>query len=254
LTPCITASDGDEVFRTVEQLGDIPVAICAPSPLAGQHPLVLVWHGLGGEKEDLLEALEHLAGQGFAAIGVDAVGHGARRSAELEERLFGKPDEQARAFLDVVQASSAEVPALINAVDAEGWRGTQPLALLGTSLGGFITLAAPRDERIAARLSISGSPRFDDGRPGSPEERLDACWPCAILLLHGADDDVVPAGPGLAFIEGLRPLYLDDPDRLRRVVLPGEGHLFSAAGEALVREEVDGWLGRWLLSDTHPSP
>ena len=112
-----------------------------------------------------------------------------------------------------------------------------------------MALAAPGDERVAVRVCISGSPRFNDGRPGSPEERLDTFWPCATLLVHGADDDVVAPGPGLAFVEGLRPFYLDDPDRLRRVVLPGEGHLLSASGDMTARSEVDRWLKRWLLEE-----
>lgn len=249
LTPRIKAGHGGRVYRAVTSLADVPLAVCAPSAPDGSRPLVLLWHGLAGEKEDQLEELERLAGQGYAAIAVDAVGHGGRRTGALEERLAGKPDEQERAFLDVVEQTAAEVPALLDALDEEAWLPPAGVALVGTSLGGFIALAAPADARIAARVCISGSPRFNDGRAGSPEERLDTFWPCATLLLHGADDDVVPSGPGLAFIEGLRPAYRDDPDRVRRVVFPGEGHQFSPSGEEAVRRELDAWLKRWLLDD-----
>jgi dienelactone hydrolase len=234
------------VFRTVTELADVPLAVCAPVAPAGEQPVVLLWHGLGGEKEDLLEELERLAAQGFCAIGVDAVGHGQRRTEALEERLDGDPDEQERAFLDIVEATAAELPRLLDAIDEAGWRGGMPVAVLGISLGGHVALAAPPDDRVKARVCISGSPRFNDGRPGSPEERLDTFWPCATLLLHGGDDDVVAPGPGLAFIEGLRPAYRDDPDRLRRLLFPGEGHLFSPAGWEAVWREVDAWLSRWL--------
>lgn len=239
------------MYRTAFEVADIPAVLCAPEePGTGPaRPVVLVGHGLGGEKEDTLEQLERLASRGYVALALDAVGHGARRTADFEARFDGEPAVQERAFYDVIEHTAAELPGVLDDLEARGLLAGAGIALVGTSLGGFVALATrPLDERVAVVVSIAGSPRWPGGRSGSPEEHLDTYWPCAVLLLHGEDDDVVPPGPGLAFVEGLRPLYRDDPDRLRRVTLPGEGHLFSPDAQTRVDDEIEAWLARWLPS------
>lgn len=68
-----------------------PALIVRPSdePL----PAVLWFHGFGVDKETHRPELERLAAAGFAAIGIDAAGHGERRLPDLAERQAGSRDE-----------------------------------------------------------------------------------------------------------------------------------------------------------------
>src|SRR5215217_5002203 len=87
-----------------------------PLPL----PAVLVYHGLGADKEIQRKELVTLAEAGFLAVGIDAAGHGERRLPDFEARFAGPWEEVEPLFLSLVTETVAEVPAVLDALVATG--------------------------------------------------------------------------------------------------------------------------------------
>src|SRR5262245_11644636 len=81
-TPCETT---DESFvrdgsgnPIVQSTASIPVTLVVPkgTPPTGGWPVIIVQHGLGGQRDVVVRLGEALASHGFAAIGIDAAAHG----------------------------------------------------------------------------------------------------------------------------------------------------------------------------------
>src|ERR687894_540283 len=69
-----------------------------------------------------------------------------------------------------------------------------------------------------------------------------ACFPTALLIVHGAQARSAPSANARTFYDALIPHYSAAPERLRFVDMPGEGH---GVGEYCI-EETLAWLARFL--------
>ncbi|MGZ8456745.1 MAG: alpha/beta hydrolase family protein [Gemmatirosa sp.] len=72
-------------------LAGVPVLLARRAQHHGPRPVVLWLHGFRAAAEDNRDELARLAGEGFLAVGVDAVGHGARRDERLAVRVAASP-------------------------------------------------------------------------------------------------------------------------------------------------------------------
>jgi pimeloyl-ACP methyl ester carboxylesterase len=179
-------------------------------PLGG----VVILHGAGSCKENHFDFARALRATGMAAVAFDQRGHG-----ESEGALDG------RAVADIVTMAG---------VLPEG----PPLALRGSSMGGYLALVAAAQLRAVAVVAICPA-AADHLARGLDDERfefradterlqaflaehpLDAVVPTLeadLLLLHAEGDEQVP-------IEHSRELYaLADPALTRFVEVPGGDH------------------------------
>ena len=113
-------------------------------------------------------------------------------------------------------------------------------------MGGFILFGAiTAGCAIDAAALISTSPRWLHG-PTSPHTQLERYYPTALLMVTGADDEVVSPSEVRALHRALVPRYTAAPDRLRHVDYPGERHMMSERGWHLAWGEVLGWFERFL--------
>lgn len=129
-------------------LQTITVARTPPSPhlavsVAGQGPLVLMVHGMGGDRHTWRAQMKALAQQGFTAASVDLRGYGG--SGDIEGALDFHRDFGADllAVLDHFQVPSAH--------------------LVGLSMGSRVarSLALRHPERVASLVLANSSPGFD---------------------------------------------------------------------------------------------
>src|SRR5919206_4771178 len=178
----------------------------APSP--GRHQAVLLLHGSGGlhffNGAAMHRYARALASQGFVAVVVhyfDATG------------TFSAGDgEERRCFDGWVHA----VRQAISAVRARPDVDTTRVGLLGHSLGAYLAVGvAVEDPRVTAVVEMSG------GLEPWIANRASRLPPA--LILHGTDDDVVPASAAELLARFLADHHVPYEIRL----YPGEGHGFD---------------------------
>ena len=216
---CASLSGGPSIGKTVERAttridvdGHRMMLEEYSPPSPRRHPVVLVLHGSGGlhfyNSGAMHRYARALASQGFLAVVVhyfDATG------------TFSAGDEEERRCYDEwVHA----VRRAISAVRARPDVDTARVGLLGQSLGAYLAVGvAAEDPRVTAVVDMSG------GLEPWIANRANRLPPA--LILHGTDDDVVPASAA-----GLLAQFLSDhrvPYEMR--LYPGEGHEFDSDAE-----------------------
>ena len=171
---------------------------------AGPAPAVVMVPGLDSVKEELQATAEHLLRRGLATLAVDGPGQGEAGGLPIEPAY----ERVVAACCDRLQRHPAVDPAR--------------LGVFGVSLGGYYAArAAAFEPRVRAAVDLAGPYRLDDGYErlpaltraafqrrsgaGSPAEarRRAAALTLAgaagritvpLLLLHGRQDRIVPAG------------------------------------------------------------
>ena len=228
------------------------------SPAADRrHPLVICMHGLTANKESFLPIGLEIAGHGYAVALPDARNHGERKPKDFDARMS---DNFGLFFMDCVTGTADEIPGLIDEVQSRPDVASGEAAMIGFSMGGYITYrACCLDKRIAvaAPVAASGSWSYipspqasgsDDPRlkeqlaAVDPAQKVRDFPPRAILMQHGLLDEHVPVELSKKFYELARPYYRYSPDRLQWVEYPNLGHEFNPEIQARCVE----WILRWL--------
>ena len=191
----------------------------ATAPTIGQ---VLLFHGNAGNIGDRVPHVARLSAAGFDVLAFDYSGYG---------RSAGRPSE--RATYEDARA----------ALDALAGRNPVRVIYLGESLGGAVALelamlhppaglilqSAFTSVRAMARLHYPFIPRalVPDAYPSL---RIIPRLRAPLLVLHGADDPIVPLMDGEALFEAA-------PEPKRIEVFPGVGHndVLARAGSDWIR-------------------
>jgi dienelactone hydrolase len=166
-----TSSDG--VIERLFTLGEIPGVLWTPEGAAGTRPLILMGHGGGQHKTApriVAGARRFVAECGFAAVAIDAPGHGDRpKTAELDRAFTrmrtgaaaGEPMFPLVAELHTLlaQQSVPEWRSVLDAVAELDYAGGGPVGYLGMSLGcGLgVPLVAAEPRIRAAVLGLFGA-------------------------------------------------------------------------------------------------
>ena len=196
---------------------------------------VMILHGAGSAKESHYDFARECRAYGFAALAFDMRGHG-ESEGELGRGLF-----------DDLMTMAAVLP--------DG----APLALRGSSMGGYVALVAA--ERLAARAVVAICPasaemlrrglRNDAFEVRADKDGLDALLAehdeklaaatleCPVLLLHAQGDERVP-------VEHSRELAGVLP-QARLIEMPG-GHHRSIQHDAELQATALRWLEKRLTA------
>jgi dienelactone hydrolase len=166
-----TSSDG--VNERLFTLGEIPGVLWTPEGATGTRPLILMGHGGGQHKTApriVAGARRFAAECGFAAVTIDAPGHGDRpKNAELDRAFTemrtraaaGEPMFPLVAGLHTLLAKQSvpEWRSVLDAVAELDYVGAGPVGYLGMSLGcGLgVPLVAAEPRIRAAVLGLSGA-------------------------------------------------------------------------------------------------
>lgn len=234
---------------TRQRLEQVPLLLVSEGDAleAAQRGTILVFHGLGASKDVQLPDLASLAQHGFLAVGVDNVGHGARRHPDFDERFSQGNPAYNEAFLEAVLETAQEVPALVDALTRQGFIEDERLGAVGISMGGYITYTAVTLEpRLKAAVAIVGSPEWLLDRPESPHRHLEAFAHVALLSQTAGRDEVVPGRYARIFHERLERLYNDHAARFAYIDYPASDHLLGADWDRLW-ERTLGWFDKHLV-------
>ncbi len=222
-------------------LGPAPALLVQAAGGRRPLPTVLWFHGFTVDALNELPKLERLAAAGLLAVGIDAAGHGRRRLADFEQHFAGPREVTDQRFFALVAQTVGEVPAILDALCAEGLADPTRLAVAGVSMGGLVTYGAVvADRRLRAAVALLGSPVWP--LPGSPHLVPERFFPTALLSITAGNDESVPPVGARRFHEALEPRYVDAPERLRYLELAGEPHLMSAAAWDHCMDETVAWL------------
>ena len=184
------------------RLNKPPVRLDEYSPAGnGKHPAVLLVHGAGGP----LRGLDPYAQQA-SQLGVNVfVVHYFERTGHS----WASPRQIHDHFLDWLETLCA----CLDYVAAHPRVDASRIGLLGFSLGAYLSLAlASQDQRIAGVAELFGGAPDYDG--------FDAATLPPVLILHGADDTVVP----VAEAEKLERLLKQHNIPHEMKVYKGQGH------------------------------
>lgn len=206
----------------------IPEGTGHPSSEILALPALLILHGSGGNTGFWLDRIspftKHLSLALFAVHYLEATGDSRAQPAQLSDGIHVPLwIEAARQAIHLIAANPAVDP--------------QRIALIGISLGAFMSLALGTDStlNIRAIVDISGGliPPWD--------ARATPAFP-PTLILHGDRDNVVT--PSHAHTLDATLTRLNVPHETR--ILPGEGHFFSGAAQLQLLSAIPGFLAQYL--------
>jgi dienelactone hydrolase len=210
-------------------------------PDGKRHAAVILVHGLGGNKDQLAMLAVMLAQKGYAALCIDAAGHGDRpKIGGAQENALGVAPFKAM-IAQTVQDLRCAVDVLAARKDVD----TSRIGYVGASLGGIIGSRFLADEpRIAcatilaaggnlgqllATSQIEGAKKLRAGKKidpvaiqkelneVDPAKHIGRAKPRPMLYLHGDKDDVVPVANNEALFKATK-------QPKERVLMPG-GHV-----------------------------
>ena len=257
----MTVAEGDETLHAVSSIerltlraGSVPALLLRPAT-PGRHPGVVLQHGYGSRKEDLLPFAKGLAERGFVVLLADAWGHGERFPTAGPTWMS---ELSADFFFDVTRHTAADVAAGLDfLLQRPEVRGDE-VVVGGFSMGAIVAiLVATEDERVAGLVSLAGSPLPDllgvsiyGSRLAGEESRhyafahdaagadhIGKFAPKPLLISHGRRDDMVPVAGAERLYEAALPYYSGQPDRLA-LMLYDHTHLVT---EQQMRDAVK-WM------------
>lgn len=115
-------------------------------PAAGRFPVVIYAPSFGASAHENVDLCEYLASQGYVVISTAAIGpHGRAMTKDLEG----------------VEAQAGDIEFLVGYAQSLAQADAAHIAVIGYSWGGMANvLAAARDNRITALVSLDGSVRY----------------------------------------------------------------------------------------------
>jgi dienelactone hydrolase len=234
--------------------GTIPALRTMPKGARGPLPCLVMQHGYGADKYDLAQVGEVAAGLGFITILPDAWGHGERLDPTGPSFMTAF---SANYFIEVVRHVADDLTMLAGALRDDASIDPARIVLGGFSLGGITSiLAAERDPLVAGVVAIAGgvSPETLEHAAGMSLVDADhADWveahdmgapanavklaPRPVLLMHGRNDDRLPASGSQRLYTAALAAYAATPDRLRL-------HIYDATHEITMPMLADAveWL------------
>lgn len=233
--------DERHILEASSNPSGIPIRLVYESSIAtaAHRGTVLVLHGFNSDISHQTKELESLAAQGWLALGVDVIDHGARRAPNFDE-LYGRNFQQNYASL--LRRARGELPSLVDAIEARSWLRSRRLALMGISMGGFITYgAASTEPRIRVLVPLLGSPRWDS-QPDSPHLSPEAFLGKALLSLTAGADQNVPPGPARQLHCDLQKFTQLEPGQTRYFELAGAPHLMDDLAWSRLWSQALAWL------------
>jgi cephalosporin-C deacetylase-like acetyl esterase len=225
--PASASPDGarELTFTYTGTPGDTVHAVLVEPNSGTKFPLVVLLHGLGGDKEGMTRAFgPGLIQHGIAYAAIDAPGHGQRQNAAdkaaiqkitmafisskgdlLKSVVKSDPDESVMRFLNrAVHDGVIDERMLLDAVLSRPEIDSSHVGLVGVSMGSIMSsILGPVDHRVGdLALEVGGDPVLPL-IPTLPPDMQMLSWECAcsayashwsgpVFMLNGSKDTVIP--------------------------------------------------------------
>jgi pimeloyl-ACP methyl ester carboxylesterase len=210
---------------------------------AAEQGAILFFHGLSVSKEIQVKELTSLAEHGFLAIGLDNVGHGARRYADFDRRFSDNNPDLGANFLQAVLQTAQEVPLIIDALAAEKLTRPNKIGVAGISMGGYITYTAiTLEPRLTVAASILGSPEWQHDLPESPHHHRNKFNHIKLISQNASLDVNVPAKYARRFHRKLESAFDDYQQRFAYFEYPNSNHFMTESDWAVCWDRTVRWF------------
>lgn len=236
---CCTPTPSPQMV-TGQTIAGVPVLIAVPrTGRARPTPAVLWCHGFRADALAHAAELERCAGAGFLAVGIDAVGHGARRDDLLDDRI-AEVGGALPVMLTQVEQTVGELPALMDTLVIQHGADRTRVSLVGISMGAFlayrsVTAGVP----LRAVVALLGSPEWSTATSAHRTPLL--FRDCALLSITAEHDVSVPPPAVARLHAALDAMFGATPSRVH-AVLRGAGHLTSRAQWDEAMQATMDWL------------
>jgi dienelactone hydrolase len=239
----------------------IPIILCKRGD-DSKKPLVIMSHGFTGSKKDIKRKgwLRELAESGYYAVAIDNRLHGDRPGPDFTVSVIkslGKID--LFVLRKAIKETSDDVKLLIDELSLLADVDRDKIAMIGISMGGFITYRSiVIDDRIKVGIPIISSPFWDD-IPGDvlfqydekskielkalaeeyqPAGHMDRYYPTSLLMQVGDADKHYNLYKVKKFYNELKEYYSDCPEKIKLIIYPDTKHEFKQE----MWEEALQWL------------
>jgi len=203
-------------------------------------PTVIWVHGFRADALAHARELERCADAGLLAIGIDAVGHGARADSDIAARIASTPGGALAVMSEYVDQTLQEFPALLDALVDQHRADRSNTSIVGISMGAFLVYRALRLSIPFARcVALLGAPPRDLTIPDFAAMLV--AQSTSLLSITAEHDVNVPPRAVMELHTALADLSHDDT-RFAHHVLRGAGHLTSAAQWAEAMQLTMAWL------------
>lgn len=147
----------------------VPGLLVKPANVSGRLPVVIVMHGTGGTKQEMLPHLRTLAAKGFIGVAIDGRYHGERSksggrgSDEYQDAILAAwKDPSANSEHPFFYDTVWDIMRLIDYLDTRDDVDAKRIGAIGFSKGGIeLYLAAAVDKRIAVAVPCIGVQSFE---------------------------------------------------------------------------------------------
>lgn len=251
------------IIEETKTIHDIPTIISRRDDKS-KKPLVILSHGFTQSKDTFSANgyLKELAELGYYAVAIDNRLHGDRPGPGFLAAVINTSGEIDLIALRMAMKETADdVKLLIDDLSALEEVDEERMAMVGVSMGGFITYRTiVTDDRIKVGIPVISSPYWDD-IPGDvtvqktsetelellfekyqPSKHMDLFYPTAILIQVGEMDQHYNLTKLKRFYEDLAYYYLDSPNKIKLIVYPDTKHEFKH----VMWEQALQWLKNFL--------
>lgn len=249
-------------FLTVEhiieekiQINHIPALLLKPKTVKGELHTIIFYHGWSSNKESQRLRAFILCNLGYQVIIPDAIHHGERGPID-----YNNSDNVRDYFWPVVFNNMEEASMIIDyAINNNA--NPETISVMGHSMGGFTSAGVfTHNSKVKTMIVVNGScnwthtnsifkenPAFSNSTAYKeieekiysldPMNNLDEIINRPLLLLNGANDNVVPISSQRIFFKKIKPIYTN-PDEISFIEYPNLGHFLTTG----MMEETAKWL------------
>jgi predicted esterase len=152
----------NEIGTDKIRINNIPALVCYKKEIKNA-PLIIFSHGFTGNKKDFSEEMKIYAKNNFYTVSIDNKAHGERNDIQFFEYAMENEKLNILKVRELINETAKEIHEVINFFEHNDHIDIRHTAMLGVSMGGFITFRAlTLEKRISTAALFISSPVWDE--------------------------------------------------------------------------------------------
>ncbi len=157
-----------KIIKEVLWIHDIPLLQFYKEEISNA-PIIIFSHGFTNSKEYFKDEMEIYANLGFFVISIDNRGHGERKDIKFNEYVWDNGKLNILKIRQLINNTAFDIQKVINYYKRDPRINLERIAMIGVSMGGFITYRTVTiDDRINPAICLISSPEYYDFPKDAP--------------------------------------------------------------------------------------